>query len=187
MTTLPPLTHIPSAARGARMTHVPLTDMHVKLRQAAPADLPIVLDLLTRCGLHTSSVDLGAGTYWIADLDGVPGGCIGLEHGQGVSLIRSTAVVPEARSQGLGRALVRSALTHATLRGDRSVYLFSEEAGDYWRRFGFVPVTADEISGALPDAPQVVSGLCNGWIGGEQAWRLDVQPLDVQPGEAARG
>ncbi len=164
-----------------------LSDMHVKLRQAAPADLPVILDLLTRCGLHTTSVTPQAGTYWIADLDGVPGGCIGLEHGEGVSLIRSTAVLPEARAQGLGRALVRSALTHATLRGDRSVYLFSEEAGDYWRRFGFVPVTADEISAALPDAPQVVSGLCNGWIGGEQAWRLDVQPLAGQPGEAARG
>lgn len=153
-----------------------LTDMHVKLRQAQPEDFSTILDLLTRCGLHTSSVTPEGSTYWIADLNGTPGGCIGLEHGEGVSLIRSTAVLPEARSQGLGRALVRSALTHATLRGDGQVYLFSEEAGDYWRRFGFVPVTAAEISAALPGAPQVCSGLTKGWIHDEQAWRLDVQP-----------
>ena len=155
---------------------VTLSDMHVKLRQAHGPDLPVILDLLSRCGLHTGSVTPQGSTYWIADLDGVPGGCIGLEHGQGVSLIRSTAVVPQARSQGLGRALVNSALTQATLRGDHAVYLFSEEAGDYWRRFGFGPVPPGEIVGALPEAPQVRSGLVKGWIHQEQAWKRALEP-----------
>ncbi|UBV42398.1 GNAT family N-acetyltransferase [Deinococcus taeanensis] len=162
-----------------------LTDMHVKLRQAAPADLPVILDLLQRCGLHTASVALDGHTYWIAELDGVPGGCIGLEHGQDVSLIRSTAVVPEARSQGLGRALVTSALTHATLRGDHTVYLFSSEAGDYWTRFGFTPSSPQAVESALPEAPQVKSGVSRGWIQEELVWRLELQPEGQ--GEAAAG
>lgn len=153
-------------------TVLPIAQQHVKLREALPEDFPVILDLLTRCGLHTSSLTPEGSTYWIADLNGVPGGCIGLEHGQSVSLIRSTAVLPESRSQGLGRALVRSALTQASLRGDHTVYLFSQEAGDYWRRFGFVPTSGDELSAALPDAPQVKSGLCRGWIHEEQAWKL---------------
>ncbi|CAM3686404.1 GNAT family N-acetyltransferase [Deinococcus saxicola] len=148
--------------------------MHVKLRQAATDDFPTVLALLDGCGLHTQSVTPEGSTYWIAELNGVPGGCIGLEHGEGVSLIRSTAVLPQARSQGLGRALVTSALTHASLRGDRAVYLFSQEAGDYWTRFGFVQVGAGEISAALPDTPQVRSGLLKGWIHGEQAWKREL-------------
>ncbi len=151
-----------------------LSEMHVKLRQAAPHDFPTVLALLQGCGLHTRSVTPEGSTYWIADLNGVPGGCIGLEHGDGMSLIRSTAVLPSARSQGLGRALVNSALTHASLRGDRAVYLFSQEAGDYWTRFGFVPVSVDEISAALPDTPQVRSGVLKGWIHGEQAWKREL-------------
>ncbi len=158
--------------------HSNLSEMHVKLRQAAPEDFPTVLALLAGCGLHTASVTPEGSTYWIADLNGVPGGCIGLEHGDGVSLIRSTAVLPQARSQGLGRALVLSALTHASLRGDRGVYLFSQEAGDYWVRFGFVPVGADEISAALPDTPQVRSGLLKGWIHGEQAWKRELNQGD---------
>lgn len=156
---------------AAPLPAVSIHDMHVNLREALPADFDIVRDLLTRCGLTTGSVTPAGSTYWIADLDGVPGGCIGLELGEGVSLIRSTAVVPEARSQGLGRALVTSALTQASLRGDRAVYLFSEEAGDYWRRFEFLPVPPGEIVGALPDAPQVRSGLTRGWIHEEQAWK----------------
>lgn len=158
-----------------------LTDMHVKLRQATPADFPTLTGLLVRCGLYTSSVTPQGSTYWIAELDGVPGGCIGLEHGEGASLIRSTAVVPEARGQGLGRALVESALTYATLRGDRTVYLFSQEAGDYWRRFGFVPVGKGEIAAALPGTAQVRSGLMKGWIADEQAWK---RPMRV-PQEAS--
>ncbi|QFP78132.1 GNAT family N-acetyltransferase [Deinococcus sp. AJ005] len=154
--------------------HPPLSQMHVKLRQATPEDFSTVLAMLDDCGLHTQSVTPTGSTYWIADLDGVPGGCIGLEHGEGVSLIRSTAVLLTARSQGLGRALVNSALTHASLRGDRAVYLFSQEAGDYWLRFGFVPVGVDEISAALPGTPQVSSGLLKGWIHSEQAWKREL-------------
>ncbi|MFC5846931.1 GNAT family N-acetyltransferase [Deinococcus petrolearius] len=159
-----------------------LTNMHVKLRQAAPEDLSVIVDLLERCGLHTASVTPEGSTYWVAELNGVPGGCIGLEHGEGASLIRSTAVLPEARSQGLGRALVQSALTHASLRGDRRVYLFSQEAGDYWARFSFVPATVADIEAALPGAPQVRSGLLRGWIHEEQVWRRDLP----QPEWAAR-
>ncbi|GAA5534660.1 GNAT family N-acetyltransferase [Deinococcus aluminii] len=165
------------------LTPVPLNTMHVKLRQAAPADFPLITGLLTRCGLHTSSVTPQGCTYWIAELDGVPGGCIGLEHGEGASLIRSTAVVPEARGQGLGRALVQSALTQATLRGDRTVYLFSQEAGDYWGRFGFVPASAEAIAAALPEAPQVRSGVLKGWIAEEQAWKRNL----TVAGEGAGG
>lgn len=187
---LAPVSIPESAPEGVPMTAtelttvpavLPLTQQHVKLREALPADFPVILDLLTRCGLHTSSLTPESSTYWIADLNGVPGGCIGLEHGQGVSLIRSTAVLPGARSQGLGRALVRSALTQASLRGDHTVYLFSQEAGEYWRRFGFVPTGGDELSAALSDAPQVKSGLCRGWLHEEQAWKLTlVQKESVQ-------
>ncbi|RJF71456.1 GNAT family N-acetyltransferase [Deinococcus cavernae] len=159
-----------------------LTDQHIKIRQALPTDLPVVVDLLERTGLHTSSVTLDEGcTYWIADLDGRPAGCIGLEQGQGASLIRSTAVLPAMRSRGLGRALVLSALTHASLRGDRIVYLFSSEAGDYWKRYGFVPAEVGEIEAALPHAPQVVSGLTRGWIQQEQVWKHTLFQPQAQP------
>lgn len=159
-----------------------LTDQHIKIRQAMPADLPVIVDLLRRTGLHTASVTLQEGcTYWIADLDGQPAGCIGLEHGREASLIRSTAVLPAMRSRGLGRALVLSALTQASLRGDHTVYLFSSEAGDYWKRFGFVPATVAEIEAALPDTPQVKSGMCRGWIHEELVWKHALFQPQPQP------
>lgn len=143
----------------------------LRLRQAAPADFPLIVSLLESAGLYTSSVTPQGSTYWLAEVGGQPGGCIGLEHGEGASLIRSTAVRPEFRSRGVGRALVNAALGHAQARGDAAVYLFSSDAGDYWQRFGFVPSTVAEIHAALPDVPQVRSGMCTGWIHEELVWK----------------
>lgn len=151
-----------------------LSDRHIRLLQADPDDFGTIKALLEQSGLYISSVTPQGSTYWIAELDGVPGGCIGLEHGQGVSLIRSMAVLPPLRSYGLGRALVHSALACAGARGDRAVYLFSLEAGDYWRRFGFVPIAATEVQAALPEAPQVRNGVLRGWIHEEQGWRREL-------------
>lgn len=168
--------------------HPSLRAMHVKLRQAAPADLDTLRDLILAVGLSTErsavTVTLDGCTYWIAELDGRPAGCIGLEHGEGASLIRSTAVLPQARGQGLGRALARSALTHASLRGDRAVYLFSSDAGPFWQTFGFVPVPVEELEAALPHVPQVVSGQCRGWIRAEVAWK---RGLNLPAGGAGGG
>ncbi|SMB95782.1 GNAT family N-acetyltransferase [Deinococcus hopiensis] len=167
----------------------PLHAPHIKLRQATDTDLDTLHDLILAVGLSTErsaiTATLEGCTYWVAELDGVPAGCIGLEHGEGVSLLRSASVLPGARRQGLGRALATSALTHATLRGDRAVYLFSSDAGPFWQTFGFAPVPMEELEAALPSAPQVVSGQCRGWIRDEVAWKREVLPSGGQPVEAA--
>lgn len=162
------------------LTPVPLSTMHVKIRQATEADLDTLRDLIVAVGLSTErsviTATLEGCTYWIAELDGEPSGCIGLEHGEGVSLLRSVSVLPRARRQGLGRALATSALTHATLRGDRAVYLFSSDAGPFWQTFGFQPAAVGELEAALPDAPQVLSGQTRGWIREAVAWKRELQP-----------
>lgn len=158
-----------------------ITEAAVRLRAAKSTDLSVIHDILTACGLFTASVTLDGSTYWIADLNGTPVGVIGLEHGRGASLLRSAAVLPHARGMGVGRALAQSALTLATLRGDRAVYLFSSDAGAYWRGFGFTEVPVMELANALPDTPQVQSGLRRGWITEEVAW---CKTLDVLLGEA---
>ncbi|MEF2278988.1 GNAT family N-acetyltransferase [Deinococcus sp. YIM 134068] len=157
------------------------TDTHIKLRQATSgADLETLRDLILAVGLSHEraaiTATLDGSTYWIAELDGVPAGCIGLEHGEGASLIRSATVLPHARRQGLGRALAMSALTQASLRGDRAVYLFSSDSGPFWEQFGFTQVPPETVAAALPGTPQVRSGECRGWLRDEVGW---VRPLNV--------
>ena len=160
-------------------TSEPFSTHHLTIRRAETTDLDTIRDLILAVGLSTErtviTATLEGCTYWIASLDGAPAGCIGLEHGEGVSLLRSASVLPALRRRGLGRALALSALTYASLRGDQVLYLFSSDAGPFWQQFGFVPVDSSEVSSALPSAPQVVSGECRGWIHTELAWKRAVR------------
>jgi GNAT superfamily N-acetyltransferase len=54
-------------------------------------------------------------------------------------------IVPEARSRGLGQALVAAMLGHPDLAGVRSWTLFTRDAHGLYRKFGFGPHPKPEI------------------------------------------
>ncbi|MGY2895761.1 GNAT family N-acetyltransferase [Deinococcus sp. UYEF24] len=145
----------------------------LSIQRAVRSDLDSIRALAESAGLYTSSLTLAGCTYWLAVQSGEAVGCIGLEHGEGASLLRSACVRPGRQGQGVGGQLARAALEAARGRGDRAVYLFSSHAGSYWERLGFMGVPVAELSAALPGTPQVKSGLTRGWIHDETAWKLD--------------
>lgn len=133
--------------------------LSVEVRPAStPADLSDIHTLILETGLSTDPPLITAT----------------LEYGVGASLLRSAAVRPAHQGVGVGRKLVQTALAHATARAERAVYLFSDVAGPYWARLGFVPVPVTDLIAALPDVPQVRGGLTRGWIHTAAAWRLDL-------------
>ena len=143
-----------------------------------PDDLSTIFDLLLLTGLSTVRARITATldncTYWLACLDGTVVACLGLEHGERGSLLRSAAVDPAHQGFGIGQRLTTIALAHARERGDTFVYCFSSHAGPYWQRFGFVPVSVWEVADSLPNVPQVQSGLTRGWLEEETGYRLDL-------------
>jgi diadenosine tetraphosphate (Ap4A) HIT family hydrolase/N-acetylglutamate synthase-like GNAT family acetyltransferase len=143
------------------------------IRPAVEGDLDSIRALAEVAGLYTSSLTFEGSSYWLAVQGGETIGCIGLEHGEGASLLRSTAVRPDWQGQGVGGRLTGTALKAARSREDRALYLFSSHAGEYWQRLGFVQVPVTELSAALPGTPQVKSGECLGWIHAETAWKLE--------------
>jgi predicted N-acetyltransferase YhbS len=78
------------------------------------------------------------------------------------------------RGHGIAAALTQEAVDAAMRGGCRAIYLFSTEAGAYWRRFGFHEVPVSEVVAALPEAPQVRQYAALGWLQTEVAWRRDV-------------
>ena len=149
-----------------------------RIRPAGADDLPAIHDLILQTGLSNDRAKITATlegcSYWVAARNGELIGCIGLEHGNGASLLRSACVAMEQQGRGIGAGLAETALGAARGRGERAVYLFSSHAGAYWQRLGFVQVPVSELISALPDTPQVRSGECRGWIHSETAWRLDL-------------
>lgn|GEM_PF-3041897 len=151
----------------------------VQIQRLEESSLERVIKLLEQCEMYTSSVTFQFSSYWIAQLDGLDVGCIGLEHGVQASLLRSAAVLPQFRSSGVGRTLSLFALEQAKKRGDRAVYLFTSDMGPFWTRFGFVEVLLETLVQALPDVPQVQSALNLDWLEESRAWLKSLEPQEV--------
>ncbi|ACO44878.1 GNAT family N-acetyltransferase [Deinococcus deserti] len=145
-----------------------MTDSNVQIRLATPNDKDTVCRVFREAGLDTDAALADGTTYWVMERGGQPVGSIGLEHGDGVSLLRGAAVLPETRGGGLGRRLVMSALEYAQARGDRAIYMFSK--GGDWSSFGFQQVPLAVVMGDIPDAPQVQAYKARGERPGGTTW-----------------
>ena len=97
-------------------------------------------------------------------------------HDRAALLLGPLAVCPNAKERGVGRALMRQALTRAKFQGHASILLVGD--ADYYKRFGFeqrftsrlvMPGPVDPrrflglelIPGALSGAAGVVAAKCN--------------------------
>jgi amino-acid N-acetyltransferase len=127
----------------------PVAGANLSLVPAGPADWPAVLALLRECGLPPDGLAEHFGAALVA-LDGPRlAGCAALELYPPDTLLRSVAVAPDYRGMGLGRRLVGGALGLAGSRGVSAVYLLTETAGDYFKRFGFAPIGREAVPPAV--------------------------------------
>lgn len=145
---------------------------NVQMRLATAADKEIVTNVFREAGLDTDAALESGTTYWVMEREGQAVGAVGLEHGDGVSLLRGAAVVPAARGSGLGHRLVMSAVGYAQGRGDRAIYMFSK--GNDWGTFGFTQIPLAVVMADIPDAPQIQSYRAKGERPGGTTWMRDL-------------
>ncbi len=131
------------------------------IRQATPADLPPVLALLKESGLITSGVAGHINGFFLADDAGQIVGCAGLEIYGDAALLRSVAVSPSRRRQGLGAQLVGDALAAAGQRGARTVALLTENAGPFFRRLGFTESARERLDARLLASSEFTEPCCS--------------------------
>jgi amino-acid N-acetyltransferase len=124
-------------------------DEHIAIEPATDADSQAILDLVSRCGLPLDGLAQHLSTGVVARA-GEPGamrvvGNATLElYGQW-ALLRSVAVDEAVRGCGVGRRLTEAALDMAVRRGVHRVYLLTETAAGFFLRFGFRPITREEV------------------------------------------
>ena len=104
-------------------------------------DLALVRTMLSGARMTTEGIEWPPACYIVAYFGAKPVGVIGVEPSLDAALIRSLYVVDEMRGRGIGAELVAAARKAAHTRGARSLYLFSADAGDFFRRYGFVEVS----------------------------------------------
>jgi amino-acid N-acetyltransferase len=136
-------------------------ETEISIQPAAAEDLPAIRELLESAGLPIDGLDDHWRTFIVARDGDRLVGCGGSEAYHVVALIRSIAVVPEYRGNGLGRRIVRQLLDRLASRGLREFYLLTTDAEDYFRKRGFKTIDRDEVhpqllssrefQGACPD------------------------------------
>lgn len=129
------------------------------LRPATPTDWTEVEAVLLASGLPTTGAREHLTGFLVAERPGRLVGTAGLELYGESALLRSVAVRPEARGDGLGARLVEGALALARTRGATTVVLLTLDAADYFTRFGFARVATDQVPEAVKASTQF-QGVC---------------------------
>jgi amino-acid N-acetyltransferase len=119
------------------------------ITSAGPEDLPATLELLENCGLPREGLTTSTALIVLAKDTGTVLGCAALEVYGDDGLLRSVAVDPAHRSEGLGTHLVERVLLYAQQSGLRELYLLTETAVQYFPRFAFRPIPREAVSPAI--------------------------------------
>ena len=127
------------------------------LRPAGPADLAAIEALLTASSLPLDGVRDALDGFVVAQSGERLVGVAGLEVCCDNALLRSVAVLPEWRSQGLGRALVTRVISDAEARGIRALYLLTTTAERYFPSFGFRQIAREDVPGDIRETVEFQS------------------------------
>ena len=133
----------------------------ITISPATASDVDAIKALLVENELPTDGVEDHWKTFLVARDGDTIVACGGAEAYQFAALIRSVAVKPEHRRNGLGRRIVRQLLDRLASRGLREFYLLTTTAEAYFKKRGFKTIDRDEVhpqllssrefQGACPD------------------------------------
>lgn len=94
--------------------------------------------LLTGEGLPVTDLTDGSlEHFFYIGPDGSPTALVGLEMYATDALLRSLVVVPDARTKGMGSAIVRHAEDYAASRHVHAIYLLTTTAESFFARLGY--------------------------------------------------
>jgi amino-acid N-acetyltransferase len=116
--------------------------------------------LLQAQGLLVSDItDEHLEHFFFMGSDGSPTGLVGIEIYGIDALLRSLAVAENARTQGIGSALVQHAEDYATSRRVRAMYLLTTTAESFFEQRDYRRVDRTQAPPAIQSTPEFAS-LC---------------------------
>ncbi|MFH1177546.1 MAG: GNAT family N-acetyltransferase, partial [Acidobacteriota bacterium] len=130
------------------------------IERAGAADAPAIARLIEEAGLPASNID-AANVSFVAARDGARlAGCGGVELYGDTALLRSLAVCPEYRAQGLGRRLGAAMLDEARRAGARQAVILTHNLQQAATALGFVAVARETLPEALRRSWELTADCC---------------------------
>jgi len=129
----------------------------MRLRKRLPADQTQVLHLLASAGLPAEGLDRTEG--WVLEEAGLVSGHVAVEPTQDALVIRSLAVDPSHRGQGLGERLMAEA---EAAGAGRALVLKTDTVGPWMERRGYRLATLEQVPSTVRTTTQFSGSLCSG-------------------------
>lgn len=128
---------------------------------ATADDLPAIRALLAAAALPTDDVDAALLESLQVARDGGRNlqGVVGLQCVTGGALLRSLAVAPDARGQGVGAKLLAAAEAQAHALGVSSLYLLTTSAESFFASHGYISLAREDAPEGIQMTAQF-AGLC---------------------------
>ncbi len=126
-----------------------------KIRPATKSDMPAIESILLASQLLPEGISETGVDVFVAEDDGKLVGVAGFENcAAGVWLLRSIAVLPEKRKQGIARQLYEQIATQASYSGVSALYLLTTTAQGYFSKLGFVVMDRAKAPASIRNTEQ---------------------------------
>jgi arsenate reductase len=136
-------------------TFGPTSAEEESIERARPDDLDAIRDLLRTVDLpHEDLTSAHLEHFRVARSGDALHGVVGVEPCGDVALLRSLAVAPDARGEGLGARLVDAAEEQAHEEGTDALYLLTTSASTYFQARGYEPMARDELPEAIQETEE---------------------------------
>ncbi|MHA2385633.1 MAG: arsenic resistance N-acetyltransferase ArsN2 [Candidatus Thorarchaeota archaeon] len=121
-----------------------------RIERTSPSELSWILSLLNDVDLPSEGVKDHISNFLSLRSDDddpnlAPWGCVGLEIYGDSALLRSMAISPEHQGKGLGTVLTKAIIEDAQEKGIKTLFLLTDTAEDFFRRFGFRVVEREHV------------------------------------------
>lgn len=113
----------------------------ISYRRGEISDVPRMAELIAAAALPPLFVEEYISGFIAAERDGELWACGGVEMYEDCAVIRSVVVDERGRGLGVGRRIADMLMADARIAGASDFYLFTGDASEFWKRFGFVEVT----------------------------------------------
>ena len=129
----------------------------IAVERARPEDADAIRRLLAVHGLPVDDVESHLGSAVVARQKGAVVGSAALELYRDGALLRSVAVAPDLKGQGLGRRLTGAMIDLARTLETPAVYLLTTTAQTYFPAFGFEEIDRAAVPASVQASVEFTS------------------------------
>ncbi len=130
--------------------------MNIQIKQVESNDYLSILEILKNASLPFTDIPSNLFHFFKAESEGKIVGVIGLEIYNEYALLRSLAVLEEAKNKGLGKLLINKVLAYASENKIKEVYLLTTTADKYFEKIGFELINREQVPLKIKESEQFI-------------------------------